>query len=147
MPTFQGSGFSIELPEATHDVSSYGFVFPDLGDFSPSLTVRFEKAKDAPNLSAYAQEKTLPLAESLENFEVVSQSEHARGNWSYLVSTVEWGADDGRLRQKTIYIYVSGEKPAIYTITATDLASNADNSDAELNKIIGSFRTNGEQFF
>ena len=147
MPTFQGSGFSIELPEATHDVSSYGFVFPDLGDFSPSLTVRFEKAKDAPDLKAYAHKKILPLAESMEKFQVVSQSEHARGDWSYLVSTVEWGADDGRLRQKTVYIYVSGDKPAIYTLTATDLASNADTSDAALNKIIGSFRTNGEQFF
>ncbi len=36
--SFQGSGFSVDLPEDASDASSYCFLFPNAGEYAPNLT-------------------------------------------------------------------------------------------------------------
>lgn len=59
MPKFQGSGFLLDLPDDCIDASSNAFVLPEHGGYSPSLTIRFEKADEATNLSDYVDRQLM----------------------------------------------------------------------------------------
>jgi hypothetical protein len=145
MSSFQGSGFSISLPEAVIDASSYCFSFPSAGTLSPNLTIKCDTLKDKPDLSVVVNERTAQLSESLENLIVISEVANTRDSWEYIVSVVEWGATDNRTRQKQLFIYVPGEKPRLFTLVGTDLASNYQNSEPLFDQIIKTFNSNDIQ--
>ena len=140
MANFQGSGFALELPDEAQDVSSYCFSFPELGAMPPNLTVSVEKHKDQPDLEAFAEARTAPMRDVLDDFEVLSEQRQQRDNWDYMVSIVQWQAGDVLTRQKRLFIYVPEPEHTMYVLTATDLADNVENSDAAIDQVIRSFK-------
>ena len=147
MPIFQGSGFSVELPEETIDASSYCFSFPESGEFSPNLMIKCERQQDEIDLSAYVNEQRAAICAGVENFKVISDTSKNRGSWNYLISVVEWGPDEKRTRQKQLIVYVPGEIPRLYTLTATDFAANFKRSEPLFDQVIRTFNPNDIQAF
>lgn len=140
MQDFQGPGFFVQLPDQTVDASTYCFVFPAYGDFPPNLTIRCEEHPEEFELGAYVAEQRQALADSAENFSLINEISSKHDFWTYVVSIVEWGADDNRVRQKRTYVHVPGEPPRLYTLTGTDLAANFEVSDAVFNQVIRSLK-------
>lgn len=136
MQSFQGPGFSVELPDNAIDASSYCFVFPDAGEFPPNLTIRSEATPPELDLDTYVKEQRQALETSVENFSLVNEISGRRDFWSYVVSIVEWGPDDTRIRQKQTHVYVPGAKPRLFILIGTDLAANFEKSDALFNQVI-----------
>ena len=147
MPSFQGSGFSIELPEDVIDASSYCFSFPEAGEFSPILMIKCERQQDELDLSAYVNEQRDAIRASVENFTVISEMSKSRGAWDYVISVTEWGPDESRTRQKQLFVYVPGEIPRLFTLTGTDFAANFENSEPLFDQIIRTFKPNDIQAF
>ena len=147
MQSFQGSGFSVDLPEDATDASSYCFLFPDAGEYAPNLTIRCERPPDELDLNAYVNEQRQALETSVENLSVVNEISNKRGSWTYIVSIIEWGPDESRIRQKQTYVYVSEEIPRLFTLTGTDLAANFKQSEVLFNQVIKSFTPNDIQAF
>ncbi len=145
--SFQGSGFSVDLPEDATDASSYCFTFPDAGEYSPNLTIRVERPPDELDLNAYVNEQRQALETSVENFSVVNEISNKRGSWTYVISIIEWGPDESRIRQKQTYVYVPDEIPRLFTLTGTDLADNFKQSEVLFNQVIKSFTPNDIQAF
>jgi hypothetical protein len=145
--SFQGSGFSVELPDDATDASSYCFVFPDTGEFSPSLTIRRDPSPDDLDLNAYVEDLTQALEGSSENLIIVNEISGKHGFWTYIISIIEWGPDESRVRQKRTFMKVPGEIPRLFTLTGTDLAENFDKSEPLFNQVIKSFKPNDIQEF
>jgi len=145
--SFQGSGFSVELPDDASDASSYCFLFPNAGEYAPNLTIRCEQPPDELDLNGYVKETRQALEASVDNFTVVNEISNTRGSWVYVVSIVEWGPDESRIRQKQTYVHVLGEVPRLFTLTGTDLAANFAQSDALFNQVMKSFTPNDIQVF
>jgi hypothetical protein len=145
--SYQGSGFSVELPVDAIDASSFCFVFPSAGELAPNLTVRIERPQGEFDLGAYVQEQRQAFESGVENFVVVNEISSKRDFWTYVISIVEWGPDESRLRQKQTYIHVPGEKPRLFILTGTDLASNFEQSDPIFNQVIRSFTPNDIQAY
>jgi hypothetical protein len=145
--TFQGSGFSIELPDDATDASSYCFVFPNAGEFPPNLTIRCERPPEVLDLDAYVKEQRQALETSVENFDLVNEISSKHDFWTYVVNITEWGPDNSRMRQKQMYVYVPGEKPRLFIMIGTDLAANFERSDDLFNQVIRSFKPNDIQAF
>lgn len=145
--SFQGSGFSVNLPDDAMDASSYCFMFPNAGEFSPNLTIRSERPPDELNLDDYVKQQREALETGVENFILVNEISGKRDFWTYVVSIIEWGPDESRIRQKQLHVYVPGEKPRLFILTGTDLAANFEQSDAIFNEVIRSFTPNDIQAF
>ena len=145
MPKFQGSGFSIVLPEAAIDASSYCFSFPQAGVLAPNLTIKSAPQEERPDLRVLVEEQRKQLSASLDNLRVVSEVASQHESWDYIVSVIEWGPEGGRMRQKQLLVFVPGEKPRLFTLVATDLAENVDNSEPLFDQIIKSFDPNDIQ--
>jgi len=145
--SFQGSGFSVDLPDDAADASSFCFVFPNAGELPPNLTIRCERPPDELDLDEYVQEQRQAFETSVENFELVNEISSKHDFWTYVVSITEWGPDESRLRQKQMYVYVPGEKPRLFIMIGNDLAANSEQSDDLFNQVIRSFKPNDIQAF
>ncbi len=142
---FQGSGFSIDVPEDAMDASSYAFVFPQLGDFSPNLTIRFESGENV-NLEERINAAREALMSSTDDLVVIGEDPvRARGDWKYSTQVYEYGDAEHRVRQKQLVLLVSEPKPTLYTLTGTDLAVGFPQSEPVFDQIIRSFDPNAIQ--
>lgn len=144
---FQGSGFSVDIPEGALDVSSYAFVFPELGEFAPNLTIRFEPGENV-DLEERISDLRETLMSSLENFVVVGEDPvRTRGPWKYSTQVYEYGQDEHRIRQKQLLLLVTQPTLTLYTVTGTDLAAGYLQSEPVFDEIIRSFDPNTIQRF
>jgi hypothetical protein len=144
MPKFQGSGFSLELPEGTIDASNYGFALPGTGGASPTLTISISKAGDS-DVGAAFDQKTRSLGEALTNFKVVKKGAFQRADREYIVWVGEWGAEGARMKQKQVLMRLSGPAPRLFTITATDLAEHFAQTEPLFDNVIRTFDPNDIQ--
>lgn len=144
MTKFQGSGFSIDLPDGTVDASAYGFALPGAGDSSPTLIIKFEAAELADLRARFDQQKK-SLEQSLENFEVISEGAFQRTEREYIVWIGEWGSAAARMKQKQVLMFVAGVNPRLFTITATDLAEHFAQTEPLFDNAIRTFDPNDIQ--
>ena len=147
MPNFQGSGFTMELPDDCKDASAYTFVLPENNGFAANLAVRFEPAIDISDLKAHVNTSLKILKANVIDFVMIKQVAGKRGSNSGVMSNFEWGAGETRMRIKQYCIMTTGDEPRIYTLTASDLAINADHSTPVFNRMMKSFVPNQEQLF
>lgn len=139
---FQGSGFSVDLPEGAFDLSSYTFAFPELGNFSPNLTVQFEAAESV-DLAAHVAGMRENYSSALDDLAVIGEVPvRSRGEWRYTTHVVEWGPAENRIRQKQLFLWVPKPAPTLYTLTGTDLASGFERSEPVFDAIMRSFEPN-----
>lgn len=144
MPKFQGSGFSLELPNGTVDVSNYGFALPGDGGANPTLTITFAKL-DKADLGILFDEQKRSLEQALADFEVVSRGNFKRADREYIVWVGEWGPGEARMKQKQVLMIVAGKIPRLFTITATDLAKHFDQTEPSFDNVIRTFDPNDIQ--
>lgn len=147
MPNFQGSGFTMELPDDCMDASAYAFVLPENNGFSANLTVRFEPATYVSDLQEHVNMSLDALKASVVDFVLINQVAGKRGPHNGVMSNFEWGAGESRVRIKQYCIITAGDVPRVYTLTAVDLASNADKSTPVFNQMMKNFVPNQEQLF
>lgn len=145
MSEFQGSGFVVDVPEGCANASVYTFLLPTEGQFTPYVTIRFESLPDEADLDAYVTRLYDALSDSLEDFEVTEKGSGKRGIWDAVLATMEWGAEESRIRQKQAFFLVPGEEARVYTLTGIDLASNFHMSEPLFDKIFTSFKPNDIQ--
>ncbi len=145
MPEFQGSGFTLEVPEGCVDASVYTFVFPEQGGFSANLMIRLEKVDEAFDLQDYVKGQLEALKQNVEGFELLTQASGKRGAWDGVMSVYEWGSGVTRMRQKQVVLLIPGESSRVYILTTTDLASQGANSDPVFDQMLRSFNANESQ--
>ncbi|MCF8002690.1 MAG: DUF1795 domain-containing protein [Chromatiaceae bacterium] len=145
MPQFQGSGFSLALPDGCYDASAYAFALPEHNGFSPSLVIRFEAVEAGADIQQYADQQLTTFSEQFEGFKLINRLAGKRGQWPAVMATLAWGEGPARMAQKIVYMLVAGEKSRIYTLTTTDLAANAALSDPMFDQILRSFVPNEVQ--
>jgi len=134
-----------DLPEGVTDASSYTFVLPSGEGYAPNLTVRFEAADADSDLLAHARAEVARMREALEQFELLHEESGSRGPLQGVMSTVEWGSGEARLRQRMLLLLSLTPVPRIYTLIATDLAARAERSDARFDAMLRSFVPNDLQ--
>lgn len=144
MPKFQGSGFSLELPDGTVDASNYGFALPGDGGANPTVTIRFATVENA-DLEKIFDEQKYSLEQALTDFEVVSKGTFKRADREYIVWIGEWGSAEARMKQKQVLMRVSGNVPRLFTITATDLARHFAQTEPLFDNVIRTFDPNDIQ--
>jgi len=147
MPHFQGSGFSIELPEGSADASAYSFLLPmpKNAPMAPLITIQAE-AQSEGNLEAQVQSSHLELQKSLENFTVRDFKAGRNAGTDVVLTTVEFGPAGARISQTQAYYLVTGtEKAKIYVLKGTDLTDNFPNSQPLFNEVFRSFMPNDLQ--
>lgn len=141
MPKFQGSGFSIEVPDGTVDASNYGFAFPGADGANPTMTITFAAAKEADPAATFDEQLGL-LEQAMQDFDVISQGTFKRADREYIVWVAEWGPAESRMRQKQVLMSVAGSTPRLFKITATDLAAHFDQAEPLFDNIIRTFEPN-----
>src|SRR5210317_1611933 len=100
MPNFQGSGFTVELPDECIDASTYTFVLPENNGFSATLNIRHESATEVKNLKAHINVSLKALRDSVTDFTLLNQAAGKRGAHEGVMSSFEWGSGEARVRQK-----------------------------------------------
>jgi hypothetical protein len=144
---FQGSGFSLGVPEEVTDASQYILVLAPKAGFSANLTIRFEPVDSGINLNAYLKNQISSLEESLEELTVISQASGMRGSINGAMLNYEWGQGTGRFKQKQVLLVSNSQPVRLYTLTTLDLVKNAHLSDPIFEEMIRSFSPNDEQLW
>jgi hypothetical protein len=142
MPAFQGSGFTIEVPDGCTDASSYAFVLPVNGGYSASLNIRFQSAKTIKDLPAHVNTGLDLLKDSVADFVLLNQVAGKRGANQGVMSQYEWGAGEARVRQKQYCLMTPGRAGRLYVLTSCDLVSNSPKSDPIFNRMMKNFTPN-----
>lgn len=140
MALFQGAGFSIELPEQYVDASSYVFAFPSGEPFSPNLTIRFQELQGNLDPQKCADDELDGLKASVDEFALLSQQSGKRGASDGVMSVFEWGKGAARVRQKQVVLLVNSKPPKKFVLTATCLASQAEETEPVFNQVLASFQ-------
>ena len=85
------------------------------------------------------------LEQALTDFEVISKGAFKRADREYIVWVGEWGTAEARMRQKQVLMFVSGNVPRLFTITATDLAKHFAQTEPLFDGVIRTFEPNDIQ--
>jgi hypothetical protein len=147
MPTFQGSGFSIELPDDSADASAYTFLLstPPNASLSPFITIQTERLQ-ADDLESHVQALHTTLQKDLEDFRVLQFRAGRHAGIDVVLTTVEWGSQAARISQTQAFYLVEGEKyHKVFTLKGTDLAANFGNSQPVFNNTFRTFMPNDGQ--
>jgi hypothetical protein len=142
MRKFQGSGFSLMLPQTCYDASAYAFALPEHNGFSPNVTIGFEAVPADTDISRYADKDLAALGAGLPGFALTSKAAGKKGQWAAVMAALQWGEGPARMLQKRLYILVTAQVPRIYTLTTSDLAANAEHSNPAFEQILRSFTPN-----
>jgi len=143
MPSFQGSGFLIGLPEGCTDASAYTFVLPEEGERTAYVTIKAERLQEPQDLKAYVSKQQAALQENVEGFEVAQYVAGQHDGMDVVLTSVEWGPADGRVSQKIAYFLVQDDKgQKIFTLTGTDLASQFQKTGPIFDQIFKTFTPN-----
>jgi hypothetical protein len=143
MPSFQGSGFLIGLPEGCTDASAYTFVLPAEGEHTAYFTIKAERLRESQDLKAYVSKQQASLQENVEGFEVAQYVAGQHDGMDVVLTTVEWGAEEGRICQKIAYFLVQDEKGSkIFTLTGNDIAANFQKTGPIFDQIFKTFTPN-----
>lgn len=149
MPSFQGSGFLIGLPEGCTDASAYTFVLPIQGQeqqYTPYITIKAERQTEAVDLKAYASKQQAVLQDNVEDFQVANYVTGQHNGMEVVLATVEWGPAEGRVAQKIAYFLIQDDKGyKIFTLTGSDLASQIGKSGPVFDQVFKSFTPNQVQ--
>jgi len=144
---FQGSGFSVELPEDCTDASAYTFLLPTPPNsaFTPCITIRSENATSS-DLESYVRGQHAELRQSVEKFSLVSFTAGQHQGLDVVVATMEWGPMAVRIRQVQAHYLVLNEKQnKIYCLTGLDLKSHFDQTQHVFNTTLKTFLPNDLQ--
>ncbi len=143
MPSFQGSGFLISLPDGCNDASAYTFILPSEGEYTAYITVRAERLQKPQDLETYASKQQASLKDNVEELKVSQYVSGQHEGMDVVLTTVEWGAKESRFCQKIAYFLVQDEKGSkIFTLTGNDLAVNFQKSGPVFDQIFKSFTSN-----
>lgn len=147
MPHFQGSGFSVELPDDCADASAYTFLLPtpENAQLAPFISIQTE-ALEGGNLESHVRALHMELQKNLDNFTVLGFKAGQHAGTDVVLTTVEWGAAGVRISQTQAYYLVAGQKkPKVYSLKGTDLSNNFPNSNPVFNGVFRSFMANDVQ--
>jgi len=142
---FQGSGFALEIPEGCADATVYTFLLPTEAQFTPYVTIKFERVGDDADLESYIAKQHEALADSVEDFLLIKKVSGKRGGWDAALATMEWGPPDCRVRQKQAFFLVPGKVAKVYSLTGIDLVSNFGKSEPLFDTIFKNFKPNDIQ--
>lgn len=140
MAHFEGAGFEIKVPDDCTDMSTYVFAFPASSRFQPSIVVKTEVRGEKPEVQRYAMQQINTLQENLLDFKILSQTPGKQGTRDLVMAIFEWGPDEEghRIRQKQMYVSVP-ERSSFYTLTATNLAADFEQTESLFNAVFRSF--------
>lgn len=129
--------FSIEIPDATRDASTYSFVIPVQERFHPSVVIRREPLPAQTTFAEYAAAQLSKMEAELKNFRLLSGPESSAGR---VAITYEWGEEnDARLHQTQIYI---DRGQSYYLLTMTQLSGSRIDYRPVFARIVGTFKPN-----
>ena len=146
MPSFQGSGFLIGLPDGCTDASAYTFLLPTQGQYTPYITIKSERLQEAVDLKAHVSKQQASLQDNVEDYKVVHHVAGQYNGMEVVLTTVEWGAAESRVYQKYAYFLDQDAKGyKIFTLTGHDLAAQIDESGPIFDQIFKTFTPNQVQ--
>ena len=142
---FQGSGFTLELPPEVQDASSYCFVFSELGEMPPNLTVQFELGEGV-DMQDRRTQVIERVQKNFPNVVVRVQDEvRSREDWEYFTVVAEFGEDQNRVCQKQLHLRIAQPKPTVYVFSGTDFAGNFATFEPFFDAVVRSFQPNEVQ--
>jgi hypothetical protein len=143
MPSFQGSGFLIGLPEGCTDASAYTFVLPSDGEYTAYVTIRAQRLQEPQDLKAYVSKQQASLQENVDEYAVAQYVAGQHDGMDVVLTTVEWGSKEARVCQKIAYFLVQDEKgQKIFTLTGTDLVAQFQKTGPIFDQIFKTFTPN-----
>jgi hypothetical protein len=143
MPSFQGAGFFIGLPEGCTDASAYTFLLPTEEQHTPYITIKSERLQEAQDLKSYVNKQQASLEENVEGFEVAQYVAGQHEGMDVVLTTVEWGAVESRICQKIAYFLIQDKKgQKVFTLTGTDLASQFEKTGPIFDQVFKTFTPN-----
>lgn len=143
MPSFQGSGFFIDIPEGCTDASTYTFLFPTEGNYTPYISIKSENLDKSLDLNAYVDSQQNLLKDKVDNYEIIHFAAGKRLGMNVILSTIAWGAREGRVCQKIAYFLVMGDKGnKVFILTGTDLASQFKKTEPLFEQAFKAFTPN-----
>jgi hypothetical protein len=143
MPSFQGSGFLIGLPEGCTDASAYTFVLPPEGGYTPYITIKAERLKEPQDLKAYVSKQQASLQENVDEYAVSQYVAGQHDGMDVVLTTVEWGPEEAKVSQKIAYFLIQDDKgQKIFTLTGTDLTSQFQKTGPIFDQVFKTFTPN-----
>jgi hypothetical protein len=139
MPTYQGPGFKIDLPDNYADESTYAFTFPASGNFRPSVVVKTDILRFPLALTDYAFEQRTKIGKMLPGFEIVHVTPGSHGEYSAVTCVYDWGDAARRVRQLQRHILLP-DPARVVTLTATALREMFAQTEALFDAVFDSYR-------
>lgn len=140
MPRYDGSDFSIDLPDEAINATVHAFAFPQGRLHTPTLFIRSEHPHSPVSLSDYVDSQVALLQAANEALDVVRRRTGVWHGHDALDLLVDFGPPEQRLRQRLVFVDAKGEPQTIYVLVATDTVDAFDGNDAMFNTAILSFR-------
>ena len=147
MPLFQGSGFSLELPDDCADASAYTFLLPmpDGAAMAPFITIT-SAGLLAADLNSHVRELHAGLQGSLDAFRVLNHKAGTHAGTEVVLTQLEWGTGAAKISETQVFYRVAGEKKdKVYCLKGTDLATNFPNSNPVFTNAFRTFMPNDIQ--
>jgi len=147
MSIFQGSGFSVDLPDQCADASVYTFLLPTPTNapMAPFVTIQSERL-EAPDLQSHVQALHQSLQKNLEAFRVLEFKVGQHAGRDVVLTNVQWGPAGAQISQEQAFYLVAGAKEQkVFSLKGTDLTANFGNSQPAFNHIFRTFSPNDLQ--
>ena len=114
---FQGSGFTIDVPESVIDCSVYTFSLPEIGETAPNFLLRFEVA-DAVDMNARREEVLERFRDGFDDVLFTTEDEvNSRGDWEYFTIVLQSGPEEQRQCLKELHLLITQPVPTVYVFS------------------------------
>jgi hypothetical protein len=138
MKSFYSPLFVVNFPDDWKDASTYVVVGPEGTQFKPTFVINTQEVPEGITLQSYAIDQQTQLMDHFQDFQLLDQASVNIHGHEAIQILYEWTTEQSlRIRQNQVYILVGN---TVYTLTATELASNFDNQEPIFDSIFRSFR-------
>jgi len=136
--------FRVDLPDGWEDRTVHLFMGPDDSGVQHMMQVIVDPDTEGADLEEYAGVRIDAIMESLQGAEVLKREEKTLENGRTVYECVyKWvPTDDEIIFRKTVFMIIDG---AAYTFAGNFSKKTLKTIGVEMNRIIESFRTGGEE--
>jgi hypothetical protein len=133
-----GDGFTVQLPTAWHNATSYTLVGPQDEEFCPNVVIKTEPVVGWTDARTFAGLQLQTMKTTLSNFRLVAENPASLGmTLGHEVQFAWTDAHNRWLFQRQFFCAANG---IAYIITCTCLASQRLRMEASVNAILSSFQ-------
>ena len=140
---YQGSGFTLDLPDETIDSVAYTFSIPGPDGVALNVLLRTELGEGV-DMNARREEVVERFLDGFDDAQFRVEDEvRARGDWQYFTIVLEFGPDDMRHCLKELHIWIPTLQPTVYVFSGTSPVSSFPSFEPVFDAMVRSFQPGG----